>query len=129
MEYLAIRHLHITCAFVSLALFVLRAWLQWRGVHWRRWGALRVLPHVNDTVLLAAAVALAWMSGQTPWTQAWLALKVVALFAYIGFGARALRAPSGARLPSRWFWLALTSVAVILVAAHWRGSAVPNFFS
>ena len=37
------------------------------------------MPHVNDTLLLSAAIALAVMSAQYPLVQPWLTAKVVAL--------------------------------------------------
>jgi uncharacterized membrane protein SirB2 len=58
----------------------------------RRW--IRVLPHLNDTVLLAAALSLVLMSGQYPFVDGWLTAKVLGLTAYIILGSLALRAGS-----------------------------------
>ncbi|HWU84823.1 MAG TPA: SirB2 family protein, partial [Rhodocyclaceae bacterium] len=69
MSYLALRHLHISCALLSIALFSLRAGLLLAGRGVPR--TLRWLPHVNDTVLLAAAIVLAVWSGQYPLQQPW----------------------------------------------------------
>ncbi len=120
MDYAAVRCLHISCALVSVALFMVRGWLQWKGVSWRRWWWLRVLPHLNDSVLLAAAVTLAWRSNQLPWNQPWLAAKVVALVAYVLAGRLALRSGAQPGLRVGWFWLAVSLVLYILMAAHWR---------
>ena len=69
MDYLSVRSVHIACAGISISLFAARGLMQVGGVDWRRWGWLRIAPHLNDTVLLGAAVALAVMSGQYPFVQ------------------------------------------------------------
>ncbi len=84
--------------------------MQFGGIDWRRWQWLRIAPHLNDTLLLAAAIALAAMSAQYPFVQGWLTAKLLALLAYIALGRVALgkegsprrRAPrSGRRC---WWW-------------------------
>ncbi|MBP6110511.1 MAG: SirB2 family protein [Rhodocyclaceae bacterium] len=81
----------MTCAALSLAGFALRGLLMVANsaILGRRW--VRTVPHINDTILLAAAIGLAMQSGQYPWTTAWLAAKIAGLFAYIGLGVLALR--------------------------------------
>ena len=61
----------------------------------RRLGArarcARTLPHLVDTVLLASALAMAWMLRLNPLTTPWLAAKIVGLLLYIALGMLALR--------------------------------------
>ncbi len=52
---------------------------------------VRVAPHVIDSILLLAAIALVVLTNQYPGVQPWLTVKVVALVAYIGLGVFALR--------------------------------------
>jgi uncharacterized membrane protein SirB2 len=90
--YLAAKQVHRTAAAVSLVLFVLRAAWTVRGSPrmQRRW--VKVVPHVNDTLLLAAAVYMAARIGLQPWILA----KMTALLAYVLLGMVALRwAPGG----------------------------------
>lgn len=54
-----------------------------------RW--VRFVPHINDTLLLVAALWLAFAAGQAPGTHAWLTAKIVGLLAYIALGMVALR--------------------------------------
>ncbi len=91
MDYLAIKHLHMTCAALSGSLFLLRAGWMWRdsALLQQRW--VRLAPHVIDTALLGSAVMLAYLSGQTPWGQAWLGAKLGALLLYIVLGTLALK--------------------------------------
>jgi uncharacterized membrane protein SirB2 len=91
MDYLTVRAVHIGTAGLSIALFTLRAVLELGGANWRRWRWLTIAPHLNDTLLLAAGIWLAWLSMQYPWAQPWLAAKVIGLLAYIFLGSIALR--------------------------------------
>lgn len=120
MDYLLIRHVHITCAAISIALFALRWVLSLRHVDWRQWKWLRMAPHINDTVLLSAAVALAALSQQYPWREPWLGAKVLLLLAYIGFGKMALRPLQPARSQARWGAVALLTVFLIVAIAVTR---------
>ncbi len=107
--YLAIKYLHVTCVVISITGFFLRGWLTFAGspVMNRRW--LKWVPHLNDTILLAAAIGLATMSGQYPFVAPWLTAKIVGLLAYILLGVVALRPgrPRGVRIAA---WLAALAV-------------------
>lgn len=120
MPYLAIRHLHITFAALSIGLFVLRAGFTLAKRDWRAWRLLRWLPHLNDTLLLMAAITLATLSHQYPLQANWLTAKVLALLAYIGLGRQALKSdlPSKHRLP--YLAGALLSVSYIVAVAMTR---------
>lgn len=122
MTYLALRHLHVTCAVLSVCLFSLRAAL----LLWQRPlpRVLRWLPHVVDSVLLAAALGLVIWSGQYPGPQAWLTVKLLVLVAYILLGKQALRAGLSVRQRLPWVLAALAAVACIFTVALTR-SALP----
>lgn len=120
MNYLTIRAIHVACAGISIGLFAARGAMQLGGFDWRRWRWLRIVPHVNDTLLLTAAVALAVMSAQYPLAQPWLTAKVAALCVYVALGSVALR--RGVSQPVRRiaFAAALASVGYIVGAALTR---------
>jgi uncharacterized membrane protein SirB2 len=124
MSYTTVRAVHIACAALSIGLFFARGALQCAGVDWRRWRWLRVVPHVNDTLLLGAAIVLAVTSGQYPLAQAWLSAKVAALPVYIVLGSIALR--PGTSQPARGvaFVAALASVAYIVGVAVTRSATL-----
>lgn len=86
--YLLLKTVHVGCATLSIAGFVLRFALMLNGSPMLGTRVARVLPHVVDTVLLASAIAMAWQLGGVP---AWLAAKIVALLVYIVLGAIAIR--------------------------------------
>lgn len=98
MLYLTVKHVHVVCAVLSICGFCLRGLLLMRNsaLMGRRW--MRILPHVNDSILLAAAIGLAVMLGQYPFVHGWLTAKICGLIAYIILGAQALRPGHDPRL-------------------------------
>lgn len=122
--YVALKHLHLTSAGLSLLLFIVRGiwmlmdsgWLQ------RRW--VRIVPHVIDTVLLASAIGLIVLTHQYPWAQPWLAAKLVALVIYIVLGSIALKRgrTRGLRVAA---WIAALLVFAYIVAAALTRSPLP----
>lgn len=95
MLYLTIKHLHVTCVVLSISGFCLRGLLLLHNPSLRRWHGgrrwLRMLPHLNDSLLLAAAITLTVLIGQYPLVNGWLTAKIVGLLVYILLGAYALR--------------------------------------
>ena len=91
MNYLVVKHLHITFAVISGSFFLLRGiWmLRNSAMLQRRW--VKVVPHAVDTLLLTTALIMVFWSGQYPFVQAWLTAKVIALIVYIGLGTVALK--------------------------------------
>lgn len=89
--YVLVKYVHVVSVALSLTGFFLRGILMMRDaplLH-ARW--VKVLPHINDTVLLVAALSLAAMSGQYPFVVGWVTAKVLGVTAYIILGALALR--------------------------------------
>ncbi|HEX7438561.1 MAG TPA: SirB2 family protein [Caldimonas sp.] len=120
MDYQTIRAVHIACAGISIGLFAARGAMQLGGIDWRRRRWLRIAPHINDTILLTAAVTLAVLSAQYPLAQPWLTAKVLALFAYVALGSVALRPGVSARVRRIAFAVALASVGYIVGVAFTR---------
>jgi uncharacterized membrane protein SirB2 len=91
MNYLLVKHLHITCAVWSGSFFLLRGvWMLLESnLLQRRW--VKVMPHVVDTLLLGSALTMVVWSGQYPFVQPWLTAKVLALVVYILLGTVALK--------------------------------------
>lgn len=120
MEYLAVKHLHMTCAALSGAFFLLRGcWML--GVSpmlERRW--VRVAPHIIDSTLLASALVMVFWSQQYPFVQPWLGAKVTALVLYIVLGAIALKRGRTMRTRAIAFAAALATFAYIAAVALTR---------
>ena len=54
-----------------------------------RW--IKILPHINDTVLLVSAIILASQWGWSAVQMPWLLAKIIALLVYIALGMLALK--------------------------------------
>ena len=117
MNYLLLKHLHMSFAALSGALFLLRGlWmLQDSPRLGQRW--VRTLPHLVDTVLLASAVTLAIWSAQYPLAQPWLTAKVCALLLYIVLGSVALKRGRSKGIRAAAFLAALATFAYIVAVA------------
>lgn len=118
--YFALKHVHIVTVFLSVSLFILRYWWQYRGsaMLTKRW--VRIVPHVNDTLLLVTGVALVMITHFYPFTPqgAWLTEKLFGVIIYIILGFIALgRRPR--RQPVRWtaFLLGLVVIYVVIKLA------------
>lgn len=107
--YTGIKHIHLLCVALSGLGFFLRGLLMLADSPWlsRRW--VKVVPHVNDSVLLLAALLLAVLSGQYPFVHGWLTAKLLGLLAYIGLGVVALR-PGQPKALRGAAWLAALAV-------------------
>jgi uncharacterized membrane protein SirB2 len=124
VEYATVRTIHMACAGISITLFAARGGMQLAGVNWRRWRWLRIAPHLNDTLLLGAAIALALVSHQYPIAQGWLSAKVLALLAYIGLGRLALLQSASVAQQRFAFAAALATVAYIVGVAMTRSTTL-----
>ncbi len=115
MEYALVKAVHQMAVVLSFAGFALRGVASLRGAPWVRSRAARTVPHVIDTVLLASAIALAWMLRASPASTPWLMAKIVGLLAYIALGMLALRPgrPAGVRAAA---WVAALVVFVYIVS-------------
>ena len=89
--YLTLRHVHITCAILTITLFVFRGALMLADSPWLQSRALKTLPHVIDTVLLTSALMLTTVIHQYPFTTGWLTTKVLLLVTYIVLGHYAIK--------------------------------------
>ena len=111
MGYALAKQVHLATIVLSWLLFFVRgAWMIADSPRLdARWA--RVVPHVNDTVLLLAAIYLATFHGLQPWIVA----KIVALVAYILIGMIALH--RGPTKPVRIAaWIVAQAVFVYIVA-------------
>lgn len=118
--YLLLKHLHVTCVVLSVTGFFLRGvWMLTDSpLLDRLW--VRVAPHVNDTLLLLAAIGLSVVQQQYPFVHGWVTAKVLGLLAYIGFGMFALRR-GRSKAVRAGFWLAsLASFGYIVSVALTR---------
>ena len=117
VDYTSVKLIHLGAVALSFAGFFARGLGAIRGAAWTRSRAARTLPHVVDTVLLASAIALAWMLRVSPLEAPWLAAKIGALVLYIGLGMVALRSATPSRLRIAAYAAALATFLYIVSVA------------
>jgi uncharacterized membrane protein SirB2 len=119
MELATLKAVHVTTVAASGLMFFVRGlWMVARSpLLERRW--VRVVPHVNDTVLLVAGVWMAVLLRQVPGVSPWLTAKIVALVIYVALGTLALRRR---RLGA---WIAALAVFAYIVAVALTHDALP----
>ena len=117
MAYALLKQLHLTTIAITLTLFVLRgAWMMADSPRLQaRW--VRIVPHINDTLLLASGLSLAVLIRQYPLVNGWLTAKLFALIAYIVLGTLALKRGRTRRTRvAAWFAALLVFAYMVAVA-------------
>jgi uncharacterized membrane protein SirB2 len=118
--YAIIKNAHITFAVISISLFILRAfWSVTESAklqqHWAK-----IVPHINDTLLLICAVYLMITTGQYPFSDHWLTAKFIALLAYIAIGTVAIKKGKTAGMRLLFSLLAVMTFSYIVAVAVTR---------
>lgn len=117
MDYTVLRTLHIATVYLTLILFLVRGF--WMLIDSdmlnARWA--RIVPHINDTLLLTAAIAMLVVAGMNPIDQPWILAKIIGLLGYIGLGTVALKRGKTKSARVMALIAALTVFAYILAVA------------
>jgi uncharacterized membrane protein SirB2 len=117
MSYFALKHLHMSFAAMSGALFFLRGIFMLRESPLLHKAWINRSSYVIDTVLLASALTLVGWSGQYPFVVPWITVKVIAIIAYILAGAVALKRGKTKGIRTGAFAVALLIFAYIVKLA------------
>lgn len=115
--YIILKHLHLSCIALSIALFITRFYWRKQNVSMLQKKWVKILPHMIDTVLLVSAIGLAIIASINPFEQHWLAAKILALLAYIVAGTFAIKRAKSANALNFSFALALACFVYILMVA------------
>ncbi|MDI1260694.1 SirB2 family protein [Aquabacterium sp.] len=86
-----IKTVHQTAVVLSITGFFVRGLASLLSAGWVRGRLAKTLPHLIDSVLLVAALWLAWTLRITPGNAPWLLAKLAGLLVYIALGVVALR--------------------------------------
>lgn len=123
--YLLVKYLHVSCVSLSGLAFLVRGLLALNNSSLLRLRWVRILPHINDSLLLAAATGLAVMSKQYPFVDDWLTAKILGLCVYIALASFALQPdPRRSRLArTTAFCAALAIFGWIVSVAIYRSPA------
>lgn len=90
--YFWMKHLHLLTVTISILMFMLRFFWKCSGsaMLQKRW--VRILPHLNDTILFISGIVLVFITHMYPFTPqgAWLTEKLFGVIIYILLGYVAL---------------------------------------
>ncbi|MBL8397453.1 MAG: SirB2 family protein [Candidatus Accumulibacter sp.] len=117
MNYLLLKHLHLTCVILSGGGFFLRGLWMLRSSPYLRHPVTRIAPHIVDTVLLGSAILMSMQSQQYPFANDWLTAKLCGLLIYIACGTMALKRARSKRQRAGYFIAALLAFAYIVSVA------------
>ena len=111
--YAGLKHSHMLFITISIVLFQLRFILKSFNKPIAK--PLKIIPHINDTLLLITGIALAYQGNINPMEHNWLLAKIIALFLYIGFGTLALKS-DGIKSKSSYVIATLLFTFMVLTA-------------
>ena len=83
MIYPILKHSHMMFALLSISFFLIRAYFSFSKPELLKIKAIKIAPHIIDTLLLIMAISLIFVLGVGLHT--WIIAKIVALVFYIGF--------------------------------------------
>lgn len=118
---------HVSMVTVSGCLFLLRGYWMLTESIWLQHKAIKVAPHVIDSLLLASAISLLFVLNYNPISQAWIAAKIIALLFYIVVGSIALKRGRSKEVRSFSLVIAVLIFFYIIAVAITR-SIVLNLF-
>ncbi|WP_034949172.1 SirB2 family protein [Erwinia oleae] len=123
--YSSVKHLHLLTVTLTAVMFVLRFyWLQRSSAMLqRRW--VRIVPHINDTLLLLSGILLVVITHFYPFTPqgVWLTEKLFGVIIYIALGFVVLgRRPRAQKV--RWIAF-IVAVAVLVLIYKLATTKVP----
>lgn len=81
----------MTFAVISIVLFTLRFIWLWKNSEQLNKKWVKIVPHINDTLLLVVGIGMAVKLSINPLEYHWLLEKILALFAYIFTGYYTLK--------------------------------------
>lgn len=117
MNFMLIKHFHMSCAVISFTLFFLRGIWSFTDSSILRQRWVKIVPHVMDTLLLVSALTLAFTIQQYPFVDGWLTAKFFGLVLYIGLGSIALKhGKTKAMRIFAWLGAQIAFAYIVLVA-------------
>ncbi|MFS2223804.1 SirB2 family protein [Pantoea sp. B65] len=118
--YATIKHFHLLTVVITIVMFILRFYWQQAGsaMLQRRW--VRIVPHLNDTLLFVSGILLVSITHFYPFSPqgSWLTEKLFGVIIYIVLGIIVLgRRPRADKV--RWiaFLVALVVIGLIIKLA------------
>ncbi len=117
MAYTLLKLIHIGTVYITFGLFLARGvWMLLDSPRLQeRW--VKVVPHLNDTLLLTAAIGMIIVGDLSLTQNPWLIAKISGLLAYILLGAMALKRGETKAQRAAYFIAALAVFGYIIAVA------------
>lgn len=117
MAYALLKLIHVGTVYITFGLFLVRGtWMLLDSPRLQdRW--VKVVPHLNDTLLLTAAIAMVVVGELSLLDNPWLIAKIAGLLAYIGLGTMALKRGRTKAVRTLYFIAALATIGYIIAVA------------
>lgn len=113
--YTALKHSHLLFVVITLVLLNFRFFWKQLAPQKSLHKIFRIIPHINDTLLLITGAIMAYSVKFIPFGNAnWLGVKLILLVFYIGFGLIAIKAPARSNKAIIGYVLSMLSVAGII---------------
>jgi uncharacterized membrane protein SirB2 len=122
--YFWAKFFHVGTVILSISLFFVRGlWMVLESPKLnQRW--VKIVPHINDTILLVSAIILSFSAAQYPFVHGWLTAKVILLVVYIGLGMMAITRGKTKRIRITT-WIASMIVFAYMVLIALTKSVIP----
>lgn len=108
-----IYYIHISLAYISLILLLIRGLLSAKMIDWRKYKFLKISPHIIDTLLLISGIVFFIYADM--YLQSWILAKLFFLVMYIYYATRAFKKDKPFSI--KHFILAVISFMMILMVA------------
>ncbi|TCJ16502.1 regulator SirB [Parasulfuritortus cantonensis] len=117
MQYTLLKLIHVGTVYITFGLFLTRGiWMLLDSPRLQdRW--VKVVPHLNDTLLLTAAIGMLVTGGLNPFFHPWLLVKIGGLLLYIYLGTMALKRGRTKLQRAGYFVAALATIGYIIAVA------------
>jgi uncharacterized membrane protein SirB2 len=125
--YLAIKHLHMTLALISIIGFMVRGVLAINQHPYMKQRWIRIAPHIVDTLLLVAAIYLAWTLRANPLHHSWLLAKIIALVVYVVLGTQVIKTKGSVQRQWLFYGLSIATFAYIGAVAVTKSASLGLF--
>lgn len=121
MLYLFVKHTHITLVIITICLFNIRFWMKFSQPFQPLPKLLKIIPHLNDTVLLFTGLWLMNLGHWIPFGNApWLGFKLFCVVGYIVAGFVALKATPRSVKSVIGYLIAMMCVGSIVYLAYYK---------
>lgn len=114
MYYSLLKYLHIFTINITFAFFIIRGYWVIINSPSLTQGWVKIFPHINDTILLIAAINMSYLHEWRLFNQSWLIAKLCAVIIYIVLGSIALR-PGRPKLIRLFAWLMAMLIFLYIV--------------